>query len=57
MSIATFWQWIMVHVLSHCSFLAGEAAKSMFPVSVNGPSPEQDFEVNGATLAKNFPPA
>ena len=30
---------------------------SMFLVSVNGPSPEQDFEVNGATLAKNFPPA
>jgi hypothetical protein len=29
----------------------------MFLVSVNGPSPEQDFEVNGATNAENFPPA
>jgi hypothetical protein len=61
MRIATLWQWIMVHVLSHCSFLAGEAAKSMFPVLFmdprQKPSPEQDFEVNGATLAKNFPPA
>jgi len=57
MRIATLWQWIMVHVLSHCSILAGEAAKSMFPVSVYGPSPERGFEVNGTTLAQNFPPA